>query len=141
MIWSFEFQLSRNWVFIFMWFESSFSNSNHNIYMRKVLWVLFFFFSKKKTIVNKNLYIHFKYLYWWAKKGSITFHFSNNIFSFSKCVHLLQIALLMGLWKNNEIYIKLLNLFQLSRIYSLLYLPAKLKELKKYQKVVSRFQD
>ena len=49
--------------------------------MWKVLWVLFFLFPKN-TIVNKNLYIHYKWLYWW------------------------------------EIYIMLLNLFQLSRIYN-----------------------
>ena len=39
-----------------------------------------------------------------------------------KSVHSLQIALLMRLWTNKEIYIKLLNMFQLSRVYDLLYL-------------------
>ena len=63
------------------------------------------------------------------------FHFQNMkgfvifVFPFSekhnckqKSVHSLQIALLMRLWTNNEIYIKLLNLVLLSRIYNLLYL-------------------
>ena len=100
-----------------------------------------------------------------SKKGLITFHFSENMFSFSKwvsewafifkmwfsfkmcfhfqnmkgfvifvftfskkhnckqkSVHSLQIALLIRLWTNNKIYIKLLNFFLLSRIYNLLYL-------------------
>ena len=65
----------------------------------------------------------------------LCFHFQNVkgfvsvVFSFSKkhnCKqrfeHSLQIALLMRLWINNEIYIKLLNLFQLSRVYNLLYI-------------------
>ena len=76
----------------------------------------------------------------------IHFRFQNvHSFSFSKCerfcdfcfsffrktqqhnckqtaVHSLQIVLLMRLWTNNEIYIKLLNLFLLSRIYNLLHL-------------------
>ena len=75
----------------------------------------------------------------------IHFRFQNvHSFSFSKCerfcdfcfsffrktqqhnckqtaVHSLKIALLMRLWKNNEIYMKLLNLFLLSRIYNLLH--------------------
>ena len=45
---------------------------------------------KKQKFVNKNLYSHFKDLYW------------------------------LGCVKNDEIYIKILNLFQLSRIYNLL---------------------
>ena len=63
--------------------------------MWQVSW-LFFPFSKKhnskQIFVNKNLYSHYKLRYWWG------------------CV------------KNNEIYIKLLNLFQLSRTNNLLYL-------------------
>ena len=101
---------------------------------------------------------------WKVLKMDITFHFSKNMFSFSKwvsewafifkvwffskmyfhfqnvkgfvnfvflfseehkckqkSVHLLQIALLMRLWTNYHIHLKLLNLFQLSRIYNLLY--------------------
>ena len=38
-----------------------------------------------------------------------------------KSVQSLQIALLKRLCKKNEIYLKLLNLFQLSRIYNLSY--------------------
>ena len=36
-------------------------------------------------------------------------------------LHSLQIALLMRLWTNNKTYMKLLNLFQLSRIYNSLH--------------------
>ena len=53
---------------------------------------VFFPFSKKRNckqnFVNKNLYSHCKQIYWWGCK------------------------------KNKEIYKKLLNLFQLSRIYN-----------------------
>ena len=52
---------------------------------------------------------------------SVVFPFSEKHNCKQKSVHSLQIALLMRLWTNNEIYIKLLNLFQLSRIYNLLY--------------------
>ena len=43
-----EFSLlfQATWVFIFKWFELSLSNSNHNLYKRKVLWVLFTLYSK-----------------------------------------------------------------------------------------------
>ena len=47
------------------------------------------------------------------------FSFSKKHMCKQKSVHSIQIALLMKLWSNNEIYIKLLNLFQLSRIYNL----------------------
>ena len=46
-----------------------------------------------------------------------------------KSVHSLQIALLMRLWTNNEMYIKLLHLFQLSRIYNLLNTPILVREI------------
>ena len=65
-----------------------------------------------------EMYFHFQNV-----KGfvSVVFPFSEKHNCKQKSVHSLQIALLMRLWTNNEIYIKLLNLFQLSRIYHLLY--------------------
>ena len=46
---------------------------------------------------------------------------SDKISCKQTAVHSLQITLLMRLWTNNEIYMKLLNLFLLSKIYNLLH--------------------
>ena len=54
---------------------------------------------------------------------SIVFPFSEKHNSKQKSVHSILIALLMRLWTNNEIYTKLLNLFQLQRIYNSSYPP------------------
>ena len=56
------------------------------------------------------------------KVSWVFFPFSEKHNCKQKSSHSLQIALPMRLWTNNKIYIKLLNLFQLSRIYDLLYL-------------------
>ena len=60
------------------------------------------------------------------------FPFSKNTIVNKKTVHLLQIALLMRLYTNNEISIKLLNLFHLPRIYNLLH------QLE-YSNIIARF--
>ena len=54
--------------------------------------------------------------------ASVVFPFSEKHNCKQKSLHSLQIALLMRLWESKKIYIGLLNLFQLSRIYNLLYL-------------------
>ena len=54
--------------------------------------------------------------------ASVVFSFSEKNKCNQKCVHSQQIALLKRLWTNNDMNIKLLNLFQLSRIYNLSYL-------------------
>ena len=88
-----------------------------------------------------------KHVFIFKMDFGMSFQFENvvllrNVFSFSKCKrfckysfplskkhnckqkssHSLQIALLMRLWTNNEIYKKLLSLFQFSKIYNLLCL-------------------
>ena len=58
----------------------------------------------------------------WKVLWVLFFPFSEKHNCEQKSEHSLQMALLIKFWTNNEIYIELLNLFQLSRIYNLLYL-------------------